>query len=221
MIVLLSLVGLVVAGAFLLGKRGGRLDAMRADAAVCFSFVHLLWPPAYRCLLPLICGRSSAVLTSLQAGALVDSDLDEEDENAMKIRETVALARGLCFTCAACRIACCLGSPEHFKRKLATCPACCFNCREGERLARHGRDGHAGPLHPGLVHQPRRHCATRHSPWIYWLLLGRKLNGLSISGRSCNHWALTTQGCACRKSASGTTAQTGCWGRAATARWAS
>lgn len=33
-IVLLSLIGLVVAGAFLLGKRGGRLDAMRADAAV-------------------------------------------------------------------------------------------------------------------------------------------------------------------------------------------
>ena len=31
---LLALVGLVVAGAFLLGKRGGRLDAMRADAAV-------------------------------------------------------------------------------------------------------------------------------------------------------------------------------------------
>lgn len=31
---LLSLIGLVVAGAFLLGKRGGRLDAMRADAAV-------------------------------------------------------------------------------------------------------------------------------------------------------------------------------------------
>lgn len=30
----------------------------------------------------------------LQAGALVDSDLDEEDENAAKIRETVALARG-------------------------------------------------------------------------------------------------------------------------------
>ncbi len=33
-VVLLALVGLVVAGAFLLGKRGGRLDAMRADAAV-------------------------------------------------------------------------------------------------------------------------------------------------------------------------------------------
>lgn len=33
-IVLLALVGLVVAGAVLLGKRGGRLDAMRADAAV-------------------------------------------------------------------------------------------------------------------------------------------------------------------------------------------
>lgn len=33
-VVLLALVGLVVAGAFLLGKRGRRLDAMRADAAV-------------------------------------------------------------------------------------------------------------------------------------------------------------------------------------------
>ncbi len=36
-IVLLALVGLVIAGAFLLGKRGGRLDAMRADAAVRIS----------------------------------------------------------------------------------------------------------------------------------------------------------------------------------------
>jgi hypothetical protein len=36
----------------------------------------------------------SAMHMRLQAGALVDSDLDEEDENAAKIRETVALARG-------------------------------------------------------------------------------------------------------------------------------
>ena len=33
-LVLLALIGLVVAGAVLLGKRGKRLDAMRADAAV-------------------------------------------------------------------------------------------------------------------------------------------------------------------------------------------
>lgn len=38
---LLSLIGLVVAGAFLLGKRGGRLDAMRADAAVCCNLLRI------------------------------------------------------------------------------------------------------------------------------------------------------------------------------------
>ena len=40
-LVLLALVALVVGGAFLLGKRGGRLDAMRADAAVWYLSVNL------------------------------------------------------------------------------------------------------------------------------------------------------------------------------------
>jgi hypothetical protein len=111
-IVLLSLIGLVVAGAFLLGKRGGRLDAMRADAAVrhsmWWSMRQLMMNAIMPCLCPLKASFKSCVTSTgkigqspqlpctrgLQAGALVDSDLDEEDENAAKIRETVALARG-------------------------------------------------------------------------------------------------------------------------------
>lgn len=86
----------------------------------------------------------------------MDSDLDEEDENAIKIRETVALARGL-FRVSylnAHRITTFSGMTRiNLSGDLHQC------CREGPRLPRHGCHGNAGPHSPGLVHQPRRHCA--------------------------------------------------------------